>query len=246
MYQTNIPERVKTLSEGSPESAVAKFMESIRKWRSFLVFHVIPNGSTRHKPKPPFGNIVQIGYKLLDARLQTIENRCVCIDTHPYVFSDLVSRQTGITNGKMEMQWISFLEAFVDLSEILISNNAIPMSFGIESLRHLEAAMELSHASFPNGARWKREWIDMELITGSVLEPELSLEQALRHMGIKPVGMFRDTSAAVENSTTLLGAIFGNWLHDYEQFTSSMSWPLLSEAHQTTWFQRNFENIIQH
>jgi hypothetical protein len=60
------------------------------------------------------------------------------------------------------------------------------MSFGVASLRYLEAAMELCHASFPNGSRWKRDWIDIELITGSVLEPELSLEQALRHMGIKP------------------------------------------------------------
>lgn len=87
----------------------------------------------------------------------------------------------------MEIQGVLFLEAFVDLSEILVSNNAIPVSFGIESLRYLEAAMELSHASFPNGSRWKCDWMDIKLITGSVLEPELSLEQALRHMGIKPV-----------------------------------------------------------
>lgn len=244
MYETNVPERVNILSERSPESAVAKFMESIRKWRSFLVFHVIPNGPTRHKPKPPFGNIVQIGYRLLNAKLQTIENRCACIDTHPYAFSDLTSRQTGITNGKMEIQGVHFLEAFIDLSKILVLNNAIPISFGVESLRYLEAAMELSHASFPNGSRWKRDWIDIKLITGSVLEPELSLEQALRHMGIKPVWMFRDTSVAIENSSALLNAIFGNWLHDYEQRTSSMPWPLLPEPPQTTWFQRNFENII--
>lgn len=246
MYQTNVPERVNALSEKSPESAVAKFMESIRKWRSFLIFHVIPNGPTKHKSKTQFGNIIQIGYRLLNTKLQTIEEKCVCIYTHPYVLSELTSQQTGITNEKMEIQWVSFLEAFVDLSEVLISNNAILMSFGVASLRYLEAAMELCHASFPNGSRWKRDWIDIELITGSVLEPELSLEQALRHMGIKPAWMFQDASAAVENSSALLSAIFGNWLHDYEQRTSSMPWPLLPEPPKATWFQRNFENIIQH
>jgi len=120
------------------------------------------------------------------------------------------------------------------------------MSFGIASLRYLEAAMESSHASFSNSSRWKRDWIDIELITGSVLEPELNLEQALRHMGITPVGMFRDTSATVENSSALLNAIFGNWLHDYEQRTSSMPWPIPPEPPQTTWFQRNFKHIIQY
>lgn len=246
MYRTNVPDRVNVLSEGSPESAVAKFIESIRKWRSFLIFHVILNGPTKHKPKPPFGNVVQIGYRLLNAKLQTIENKCVCVDIHPYVLSELTSQQTGITKWKMEIQGISFLEAFVDLSEILTSNNAIPMSFGVASLRYLEAAMELSHASFPNGSLWKRDWIDIKLITGSVLEPELNLEQSLRHIGIKPVWMFRDTSATVENSSALLNTVFGDWLRAYEDRASSIPWPLLSEPPQTTWFQRNFKHIIQY
>lgn len=150
MNNANVPERVEILSEESPESAVARFLQLVRKKRYFLVFHVIPNGPTRRRPKSPLGNIVQIGYQLLDSKFRTIESDCVFIDTHPYQLSEMTMCQTGVTYARMGTDSVLFLEAFADISELISENDAVPMSFGVGSLRHFEAAMELSYASFQN------------------------------------------------------------------------------------------------